>query len=182
MSRLDGELRRVQSDMDALLERVLLLPSQFQVWREVLTFAERRRVQLDVYRREVAALHANKYPAEGYGALVVSGQPFPDVIKQKEKKRTKAQVTHSDEQLQVTLLVPARSSLVPVGSIKAELVWQNDKDQDKKGSSSVLNGEAKLAKKGAVATFDELRFSKVEAAAAYLVSLPSDANTARGLA
>ncbi len=93
---------------------------------------------------------------------MVTSQQFPDVIKQKEKKRTKGHAGHQDEApLEVRLLTGARSSLVMVSKhVTAELIWDNDKDQKSKGSSCILNGTAVMKKQGGVASFDELRFSK----------------------
>jgi hypothetical protein len=133
----------------------------------------------------VDAIFHNKYPANGFGSLVVTAQPFPDVVKQKEKKRTKGHQGHHEAHLEVQILTGARSSVVVVSKVSvdqnketntvlvvfnerqqkkdvtAELMWDNDKDQKAKGSSSILNPSAPLKKQGGVARFDELRFSKV---------------------
>jgi hypothetical protein len=103
-----------------------------------------------------------QYPKNGFGALVVTSQPFPDVVKQKEKKRTKGHMGNQEETpLEVRLLTGARSSLVMVSkSVAAELDWGNEKDNKSKGSSCILNPTAVMKKQGGVASFDELRFSK----------------------
>ena len=157
---LGQEFGKLQRDLDELLDRVLLVPLQLAPWRKVCRFAEFKVAQIEIYKREIKALWSNKYPSNGLGALLITSQPFPDVVKQKEKKRTKGHTNYQEDPIEVKLLSGARSGLVVSGKVQAELVWETQKDQDAKGSNFILNGAASMKKTG-VASFEDLRFSKV---------------------
>lgn len=59
------------------------------------------------------------------------------------------------------VLTGARSSIILVSKdVTAELIWENEKDQKAKGSSSILNPTAPVKKGSGAARFDEIRFSK----------------------
>ena len=159
ITNLLQEFTTLQRELDELLDRVLLVPLQLALWKKLCSFAEFKITQIEIYKSEVQALWTNKYPPEGLGALLITSQPFPDVVKQKEKKRTKGHTNYQEDPIEVKLLSGARSGLVVSGKVQAELVWESQKDQDTKGSNFILNGTAAMKKQG-VASFDDLRFSK----------------------
>jgi hypothetical protein len=105
------DLTNLRKSAGQLLSTILLIPPQFEMWKWLLTHVEQALQQLQVYKKELDAVFHNKYPAQGFGSLVITEQPFPDVVKQKEKKRSKGHAGHHEGHLEVGV------SLIHLGGV-----------------------------------------------------------------
>ena len=159
LKELQAEFETMENELEELLDQVLMVPAQLHLWKQLCNFCSLKVAAIDVFKDELKAVWTNKYPADGFGAIIVKSQPFPDVVKQKEKKRTKGHTNYEEDPIEVQVLNGARSTIVIAGKVKAELQWETAKDQESKGSSSILNPTASVKKTG-IANFEELRFSK----------------------
>lgn len=110
--------------------------------------------QLNIYQTELEYLMKRSAEPPRV-AMLIKTQPFPSVVKQKEKKKAKG--TKAEDSLSVVLLKGASSDAKAVGEITANLVYDNQKNTGSP-STSILNGTSTF--EGEVAKFDKLRFPK----------------------
>lgn len=141
-SDLQKAVSDLLNDTQNVINQELLLPALFARWKELESTLTAHLEHLAVYGEELKAVFEGRVPDAGLGRLVYLEQPFPAVVKQKEKKRSKQTIGDS-EPLRLKLLTGARAPLTVLSKVRAEMIFD--------AAAPAAGGASKKKKEKAVA-------------------------------